>query len=115
MRMAGSEASDRRRGMRVELDRPVKLLEPRLRRYIAGRTRDASSNGLKLELPASAPLGAGAQVRVLIGKDGDAAISSEREMLPARIVWVRRGTDAARPRLLAGVELVQAAIAADAA
>lgn len=115
MRMVEAEGADRRRGMRIALDRPVKLLEPRLRRYIAGRTRDASASGLKLELPGSAPLGVGARVQVLLGIDGDAAVASQREMLPARIVWMQRGSVGARQRLLAGVELVHAALALDAA
>jgi hypothetical protein len=109
MRYTNTDSEERRRGMRVEVSRPVKLLEPRTRRFIAGRTRDASPAGLKLELPATSALGVGSRVEVYVGVDGDGTVASRRAMLPARIVWMRRGDASANStRVLAGIELAQA-------
>ena len=59
LRMAASTeavASERRRGLRIRQSRPVKVLEPLTARYIGGQTRDVSSTGLRIELPASAAI-----------------------------------------------------------
>ena len=109
MRFANDDGQDRRRGLRVQVSRPAKLLESRTRRFIAARTIDASPMGLKLQLPATSALDVGSRVEVYVGVDGDGTVASRRFMLPARVVWLRRGDhDAKSPRLLAGIELAQA-------
>ena len=108
---------ERRRGLRIRQQRPVKLFEPSAARYYGGRTEDISAGGLRVELPASTPLMAGKLVNVHIGlRDEDVGFASRRAMLPARVIWIDRGSKAASGRLLAGVQLIaRAAAAMDAA
>lgn len=102
---------ERRRGLRIEQNRPVKVYEPCSTRYFGGQTCDVSSTGLRIELPASATVRPGKLINIHVGlNDRGQALANRRAMIPARIVWVRR-PDAAAPRLTAGVEFV-ASIAA---
>lgn len=105
---------ERRRGLRIAQQRPVKVFAPMSLRFIGGETRDISGSGLQIELPASAPVDQGRilNIHVGVGSSGEALVN-RRNMIPARVVWVRRDANA---RLTAGVEfLVGSAAHRDAA
>ena len=104
---AGERHAERRRGLRIRQNRPVKIFQGVAARYFGGQTQDISSTGLRLELPAGAPLQPGDTVNVHVGPSQTGyALANRRQMMPARIVWVDR-TDAIRTgRLNAGVEFL---------
>ena len=110
---AGSRSSEavpdeRRRGLRIRQNRPIKVYEPTTSRFFGGQTCDISSTGLRIELPASMPVVEGKVVSIHVGlNDRGQALVNRRGMMPAKIVWVDRsfGPDK-RPRLMAGVEFV---------
>ena len=105
--------SERRRGLRIRQNRPVKVYEPTTSRYFGGQTCDVSSTGLRIELPASMPVAEGKVVNIHVGlNEIGQALANRRSMIPAKIVWLERSVDGNRqPRLMAGVEFV-ASIAA---
>jgi PilZ domain len=101
---AGDAGSERRRGLRIRQNRPVKVLDPVAAKYFGGQTQDISATGLRLELPAWTPLRMGQILTVHVGlsKSGQ-TLANRRQMLPARVVWINRGA-AAQGRVEAGVE-----------
>jgi hypothetical protein len=105
--------SERRRGLRIHQNRPLKVFEPTTGRYFGGQTCDISSTGLRIELPASMPVREGHMVTIHVGLDGKGqALANRRTMIPARVVWMERSFDGSnRPMVMAGVEFV-ASIAA---
>jgi hypothetical protein len=100
--------SERRRGLRIRQNRPVKVYEPTTSRFFGGQTCDVSSTGLRIELPASMPVVEGKVISIHVGlNDRGQALVNRRGMMPAKIVWVDRSVGAdKRPRLMAGVEFV---------
>jgi hypothetical protein len=109
---AALDGSERRRGLRVRQNRPIKVFEPASTRYLPGQTMDVSATGLRIELPVSANVRAGATVSIHVGvNEQGQALANRRAMIPARVVWVERSRDMNNPRLTAGVEFV-ASIAA---
>ncbi|HSI33181.1 MAG: PilZ domain-containing protein [Phycisphaerae bacterium] len=113
-RRSSAEAvpSERRRGLRIDQSRPIKVFEPTSSRYFAGQTCDVSSTGLRIELPASMPVREGHTVSVHVGmSDKGQPLANRRAMIPAKIVWLVRTGDLKSPKLMAGVEFV-ASIAA---
>jgi hypothetical protein len=108
---SGPLQMERRRGLRIRQQRPVKVFEPSLSRYFGGQTEDVSSTGLRIELPTSVPLRAGAIITVHVGVNaGGQVLANRRQMMPAKVVWIDR-SERAQGRLTAGVEFL-AAIAA---
>jgi hypothetical protein len=109
--LGGHEAADamhgeRRRGLRVRQHRPVKVFEPAAGRFFGGQTEDVSSTGLRIELPAWAPLRPGETLNIHVGLTARGqSLANRRHMIPARVVWVNRlaGKGA---RLEAGVEFL---------
>lgn len=100
--------AERRRGLRIRQNRPIKVYEPTTSRFFGGQTCDVSSTGLRIELPASMPVVEGKVISIHVGlNDRGQALVNRRGMMPAKIVWVDRsfGPDK-RPRLMAGVEFV---------
>jgi PilZ domain len=98
--------AERRRGLRIRQHRPVKVYEPGGGRYFGGQTEDISATGLRLELPAWAPVRTGATLSVHVGlsRHGE-TLANRRQMIPARVVWVNRA--GGRNGLLeAGVEFL---------
>jgi PilZ domain len=106
--IAGSE---RRRGLRIAQNRPVKVFESASGRYLGGQTEDISSTGLRIELPASSPVVPGKIVCIHVGLNASGqTLANRRQMIPARVVWTRR-LSANSAKLIAGVEFL-ASIAA---
>jgi hypothetical protein len=101
---------ERRRGLRVRQSRPVKIYDAHAARYFGGRTEDISSTGLRLELPAYAPVRPGAMLCIHVGLNHQGqSLANRRQMIPARVVWVRRDTgndDRSAATLEAGVEFL---------
>jgi hypothetical protein len=104
-RQHADRGAERRRGLRIRQERPIKLYEPTASRYLGGQTQDNSSTGLRIELPAWAALRTGHVVNVHVGlNQRGESLANRRQMIPARVVWVRTG--AAAGRVLAGVEFL---------
>jgi hypothetical protein len=102
---------DRRRGLRIHQNRPIKVYEATSARYIGGQTQDISSTGLRIELPISAPVRAGKLLNIHVGLSSTGqALANRRHMIPARVVWVNRNPRL-KATLIAGIEFL-ASIAA---
>ena len=98
---------ERRRGLRINQARPIKVFEPTSARYYGGQTEDVSSTGLRIELPRSVALSAGKVLSVHVGLSSSGeTLANRRQMIPARVVWVRRHSDGSKPRLTAGLEFL---------
>jgi hypothetical protein len=106
---AGTHASgaERRRGLRVRQQRPVKIFEPLGSRYFGGQTEDISSTGLRIELPAYALVRPGETLSIHVGLSlrGE-TLANRRQMIPVRVVWVSRHAAGATGKLEAGVEFM---------
>ena len=109
---ATPDVTERRRGLRIRQNRPVKVYEPTTSRYFGGQTEDVSVTGLRVELPAYAPVRTGDVLSIHVGLSAAGqSLAHRRQMLPARVVWVSRDTTRLGGRLEAGVEFL-ASIAA---
>jgi hypothetical protein len=98
---------ERRRGLRINQARPIKVFEPTASRYYGGQTEDVSSTGLRIELPRSVALTAGKVLSVHVGLSSSGeTLANRRQMIPARVIWVRRHNTGANPRLTAGLEFL---------
>ena len=104
----GSSGAERRRGLRIQQDRPIKIYEPTAARYFGGKTHDVSVTGLRLEIPASTPVRPGKVLTIHVGLNQiGQSLANRRQMIPARVVWVNRGSDAAITRTQnIGVEFI---------
>ena len=103
----GGRPGERRRGLRIRQHRPVKIFEPTGSRFFGGQTEDISSTGLRIELPAFATVREGDTISVHVGLSSKGqSLANRRQMIPARVVWVRRsGFRTERPGTIeAGVE-----------
>src|SRR5882762_2929331 len=89
-----ASGAERRRGLRIPQDRPIKIYEPSAARYFGGKTHDVSATGLRLELPASTPIRPGKVLTIHVGlsRSGE-SLANRRQMIPARVVWVDRSDD----------------------
>lgn len=106
---AGERPGERRRGLRIRQQRPVKIFEPIGARYFGGQTEDISATGLRIELPAYATVREGETLSIHVGLSHKGqTLANRRQMIPARVVWVRRsGSRGNRPGTIeAGVEFV---------
>ncbi len=100
-----SMSIDRRRGSRIKLARPIKIVVLGSGRHMAGRSRDVSSTGMKLEVPMSNSIIEGQTIHVHVGSlAGMGPLANRCSVIPARVVWVRRESKLVRPMLTAGVE-----------
>lgn len=110
----GDEANDfeRRRGLRIRQQRPIKIYESRTARYFGGQTEDISNTGLRIELPSYAPVRQGQVLNIHVGLNNSGqTLANRRQMIPARVVWVNRPAAEAGSTIEAGVEFL-ASIAA---
>ena len=107
-----SDGTERRRGLRIRQNRPVKVYEPTTSRYFGGQTGDISLTGLRIELPAFVPVRIGEVLSIHIGPNQSGqSLVNRRQMIPARVVWVNRDARRTDAKLEAGVEFL-ASIAA---
>ncbi len=98
---------ERRRGLRINQARPIKVFEPTSSRYYGGQTEDISATGLRVELPRSVALSAGNILSVHVGLSTTGeSLANRRQMIPARVVWVRRYNNGPKTRLTAGLEFL---------
>ena len=106
--MTETEVGERRRGLRVRQNRPIKAYDAAAARYFGGQTRDISATGLRIELPMFAPIEPGDTLSVHVGLDRRGqTLANRRQMIPTRVVWVNRQAG----RLECGIEFL-ASIAA---
>ena len=111
MHVSDADGIERRRGLRIRQNRPIKVLEPLSARYFGGQTADVSTTGLRIELPASAPVRTGEVLSIHVGLNGAGeSLANRRQMIPAKVVWVDRSR-AGTGKLTAGIEFL-ASIAA---
>ena len=104
---AGESGLERRRGLRIQQNRPIKVYEHTVARYFGGQTQDVSSTGLRLELPRSMPLRPGKLLSIHVGLDSvGQALANRRNMIPARVVWVKRPPEQDAKSLAVGVEFM---------
>jgi hypothetical protein len=105
----GPIGAERRRGLRINQVRPVKIFEPIGGRYIGGCTADISATGLRIELPRWAALCEGKTLNIHVGLSRSGQhLANRRQMLPARVVWVNREPKGQNSSLIAGVEFTAA-------
>jgi PilZ domain len=98
---------ERRRGLRIPQNRPIKVFEPTVSRYFGGQTHDVSATGLRIELPVSSPVRPGRLLNIHVGPNHEGyALANRRQMIPARVVWVDRSHALTEQRLQAGVEFL---------
>jgi c-di-GMP-binding flagellar brake protein YcgR len=90
---------ERRKGVRVKIARPVRIHEPITGRHMAGRTRDISASGLRIEMPITNAIRVGETISVVLG-----TLSNRKPTISARVVWIKRDAKLVRPMLTAGVE-----------
>jgi hypothetical protein len=103
---------ERRRGLRIAQNRPIKVFEPSASRYFGGQTHDVSATGLRIELPVSMAVRPGKLLSIHVGPNSSGiSLANRRQMIPAKVVWVDRSDTSAPGRLQAGVEFL-ASIAA---
>ena len=94
---------ERRRGLRIKQQRPVKLYEPRTARYYPGQTADISASGLRLSLPLSTPIIAGHTLSLHVASH--CSFASRSQMVEAKVIWMQREGS----QLVAGLELLSSA------
>lgn len=99
---------ERRRGLRITQNRPIKVYEPSASRYFGGQTHDVSATGLRIELPVSTAVRPGKLLNIHVGLgDSGQSLANRRQMIPARVVWVDRSAHSMSVgRLQAGVEFL---------
>ncbi len=96
---------ERRTATRVRICRPVKVIDLAIGRHAAGRSRDVSSTGMKVEIPASNHIHEGDTIHIDVGTLGGVGpLVGRPHIIPARVVWIRREAKLLRPMLTAGVE-----------
>jgi hypothetical protein len=107
MNESAESGIERRRGLRIMQERPIKVYEPSVSRYFGGQTLDVSGTGLKLQLPANMPVRAGKllSIHVGVGQTGQ-PLANRRQMIPARVVWVDRSEEGSANTMYAGVEFL---------
>jgi hypothetical protein len=104
-RAGGIRPGERRRGLRVRQNRPVKVFEPIGGRFFGGQTGDISSTGLRIELPAYCPVREGETLCIHVGLNRNGqTLANRKQMIPVRVVWVNRGGPHKPGTVEAGVE-----------
>lgn len=102
-----ADGIERRRGLRVRQQRPVKVFASAAARYFGGQTEDISATGLRIELPRHAPLESGDTLNIHVGLDQlGQPLANRRQMIPARVVWVNRQDNRISGRIEIGIEFL---------
>lgn len=103
--MAERMILERRVDSRVKIARPIRVVEFSTGRHIAGRSRDVSASGMKIEIHVSEHVHEGDTVRIDVGTlSGIGPLINRPRVIPARVVWIRREQKLLRPLITAGVE-----------
>jgi len=98
---------ERRRGLRIQQARPIKVFEATASRYFGGQTQDVSSTGLRIELPLSIAVRPGKLLSIHVGlSETGQALANRRNMIPARVVWVSRPPQTDARTMSVGVEFM---------
>jgi hypothetical protein len=98
---------ERRRGLRIQQTRPIKVFEATASRYFGGQTQDVSATGLRIELPLSTPVRPGKVLSIHVGlSESGHALANRRNMIPARVVWVSRPPEIDARTMSVGVEFM---------
>ena len=98
---------ERRRGLRIQQTRPIKVFEATASRYFGGQTQDVSSTGLRIELPLSIAVRPGKLLSIHVGlSETGQALANRRNMIPARVVWVSRPPQTDARTMSVGVEFM---------
>jgi c-di-GMP-binding flagellar brake protein YcgR len=101
------DGAERRRGLRIREQRPVKIFDSAAARYFGGQTEDISATGLRLELPGYAPVQPGDTLSIHVGLNRQGqSLANRRQMIPARVVWVNRRDQRISGKLEAGIEFL---------
>lgn len=96
---------ERRGATRVRISRPVRVIDLAICRHAAGRSRDISSTGMRVEIPASNAIQVGDTIHVDVGTlAGVGPLYGRPRVIPGRIVWIQREGKMLRPMLTAGIE-----------
>lgn len=96
---------ERRCSTRIRISRPVKVIDLSIGRHAAGRSRDISSSGMKVEIPATNYIHEGDTVHIDVGTMGGVGpLAGRSRVIAARVVWIRRESKLVRPLLTAGIE-----------
>ena len=104
---AEESGAERRRGLRIQQNRPIKVFEHTASRYFGGQTQDVSATGLRLELPRSVPVRPGKLLSIHVGLDSAGQpLANRRNMIPARVVWVNRPVQREARTQAVGVEFM---------
>ena len=91
LQAAKESGTERRRGLRIRQNRPIKVFEPTTSRYFGGQTEDISATGLRVELPAYVPVRVGEVLSIHVGlSQSGQSLANRRSMVPARVIWVNR-------------------------
>jgi hypothetical protein len=103
--LSDSMVFERRCSTRVRISRPIRVIDLIIGRHAAGRSRDVSSTGMKVEIPATNGIQEGDTIQVDVGTlAGVGPLFGRPRVIPARVVWIRRESKMLRPMLTAGVE-----------
>ena len=95
---------ERREEARVRLCKGVKLLLTGSGRFIGGHTLDISERGMKVRLPGTIAVDAGADIEVMLDSHAE-GVASRADMVRAKVMWAER--DAIyQPTQIAGLRLV---------
>ena len=84
---------ERRREDRLGYECPVKVYDPRTRRYRSGVTRNVSASGALIEVRGGFHAGIGDQVSVAVDWTGIAPMMSQTDMVPVAITRLASGED----------------------
>jgi hypothetical protein len=104
---ASTEGIERRRGLRIRQNRPVKIFDAAAARYFGGQTQNVSATGLRVQLPAYAPLEPGDELSIHVGlNELGQQLANRRQMIPSRVVWVNRQDAPVHGKIEAGVEFL---------
>ena len=96
---------ERRHDARVRLARPIRVIDLSGGRHIAGRSRDLSHGGMRVEIPLATAVRVGEIVHVDVGTlSGIGPLANRPRVIPARVVWTSREQKMLRPLQFAGLE-----------
>ena len=95
---------ERRYDARTRLARPIRVIELTNGKHIAGRCRDLSRGGLRIEIPLTNAIRVGEVIQIDVGTLGGVGpLAGRPRVIPSRVVWIAREQKMLRPLQTAGV------------